>query len=277
MLNLRGRLISLEYPLIMGVLNVTPDSFYDGGRYNSLSAAIDQTKKLLDEGADIIDIGAQSTRPYAKKLTANEEIERLKQILPELIKKFPDAFFSIDTYYGKVAAYAADRGVAMINDVSGGEWDEEMLPIVAKLKLPYVVTHSKGTPKDMQIQPEYDDVVHEVAYYFSNKILELHELGLNDIILDPGFGFGKTIDHNFQLINELEHFKIFQKPILVGISRKSFIYKILEKTPDDVLCSTMALHLKCLEKGASIIRTHDVAETKQVVQIFNKMKQVVSC
>ena len=257
----------------MGILNLTPDSFHDGGRYNNVEDAIEQTGKMLEHGAKIIDVGAASSRPGAKEISEQEELERLIPILTKLVQEFPDSVFSIDTYRSNVAQAAIESGASIINDISGGMWDKNLLTVVAEFQVPYVLMHIVGKPKDMQKNPEYKNVTTDVAYYFSEKIAHLKELGIHDIILDPGFGFGKTVQHNYELLNHLDHFRMFELPILAGISRKSMIYKHLKIEPDDSLNGTTAIHMVALERGAKILRVHDVKEAKECIDLYEKVHQ----
>ena len=270
-LNCKGNLINIENPLIMGILNITPDSFFDGGKYNSATAYLKHTAQMLQDGAAIIDIGAASTRPGAKIIDANEEIEKLIPALKNIRKEFPDCIISIDTYHAKVAEVAIDNGADIINDISGGAFDKDMFTTIARLKVPYVLMHTKDVPETMQNNPEYVDVVKEVIHYFSEKINILRSLGVNDIILDPGFGFAKTVEHNYELLSNLDLFKIFELPILSGISRKSMINKVLNCTPNDALNGTTVLNTVSLLKGASILRVHDVKEAMEVVKLVEKL------
>lgn len=252
----------------MGILNLTPDSFSDGGKFNNEYSALKQTEKMVNEGAKIIDIGAQSTRPNAQYLTHNEEIERLKNILPNIRKTFPEIYLSLDTFHSEVVYFGYNEGIDIINDISGGQYDNMMFPMVAQTELPYILTHCNPDYKDMHNQIQYDDIILSLNYYFSEKTSELLNLGVKDIILDPGFGFGKTIEEQYKIVDELEHIAFGKQPILIGISRKSFIYKPLNKSPLEINEETQILHLKMLQKGAKIIRTHDVAETKNTIDLF---------
>ncbi len=255
----------------MGILNITPDSFFDGGNYSLVDNALLHAEKMLRDGADIIDIGAQSTRPNATLFTAQEEWKRLENVIPALTKKFPEAIFSIDTFYADVAQKAVDAGVHMINDVSGGTLDENMFATVAKLQVPYVLMHMRGTPKTMQSFTQYTDVTAEVLRELSKKMTELYRLGVNDIIVDPGFGFAKTVTQNFELLRNLPEFNVLEVPVLVGLSRKSMITKTLQITSKDALNGTTALQTMALQNGANILRVHDVAQAKEVVTLYQTM------
>ncbi len=267
-LNAGGRLLDLSEPKVMGILNISPDSFFDGGLYHSEKQIVERVRQMLSEGADIIDIGASSTRPGASTLKAREEIERLAPVLNLIAKEFPQAIISVDTYQAEVAHAAVQMGAHMINDISGGTLDAKMPATVGKLKVPYILMHIKGNPKTMQQNPVYDDVVKEVRLFLSIQIEKLLEQGVNDIVLDPGFGFGKSLEHNYQLLAKLEHFKIFNKPLLVGVSRKSMVNKLLNTNPKTALNGTTALHVLALERGADILRVHDVKEAREAIKIL---------
>ncbi len=271
-LNCAGTLLSLETPLIMGILNVTPDSFYDGGRHQTLDNALRQAEKMLSEGASILDIGGASSRPGAKYVSEEEEIRRTLPVIETIKKEFPDAVLSIDTYQSAVACAAVEAGAGMVNDISGGSLDEHFLATVASLRVPYVLMHLKGEPKTMQQNPHYEDLMLEITDYFIQKIGLLRQYGIVDILLDPGFGFGKTIEHNYQLLQQLHTFDFLELPFLIGLSRKSMIYKLLNRQPEEVLSATSALHLVALQKGVKILRVHDVREAIDVVKIWTKFK-----
>ncbi|MBS9766066.1 MAG: dihydropteroate synthase [Flavobacteriaceae bacterium] len=256
----------------MGILNITPDSFFDGGKYDNLEKIALQVDKMLNEGATFIDVGAYSSRPGAKHISEEEELHRILPIVQFLIKEFPNILLSIDTFRSNIARQCIENGASMINDISCGEMDEKMFQTVADLQVPYIAMHMQGTPQKMQENPTYQNVTQDILYYFSKKIAELHQLGLNDIIVDIGFGFGKTIEHNYQLLNELELFSTLDKPILVGVSRKSMFYKFLETTPQEALNATTVAHTVALQKGASILRVHDVQPAMEAVQIIEKLK-----
>jgi len=267
-INLSGHLMTFERPRIMGILNLTPDSFFDGGKYTQLDSALSRAKQILDEGADIIDIGAYSTRPGAKPIAAAEEIERAVPIIEKIAQEYPQAIISIDTFRADVAEACVLAGAHIINDVSGGTLDSRMFETVAKLKVPYILMHMRGTPQTMQAFTQYDDVVNEVAYFLGERIAQLRELGVKDIILDPGYGFAKTIDQNYDLLLRVNELHYFGLPILGGISRKSMIYKKLQSTADQVLSGTTALNTLLLERGVQLLRVHDVKEAKQLVDLF---------
>jgi len=270
-INCNGRLIDLSEPKIMGILNTTPNSFYDGGSNHSMDLIFQKLEKHLNDGADIIDIGGYSTKPGAEEVSEEEEIARTVPVIKQILNKYPDVLISIDTFRGNVARAAIRAGAVIINDVSGFELDENMLQTVADLKVPYILMHMQGTPQTMQNNPTYDDITLEVNEYFSEKIAKLRALGVNDIILDPGFGFAKTIEHNYELFNNLDVIGFGEYPVLVGISRKSMIYKFFGTNPKDALNGTTALNMVALQKGAKILRVHDVKEAKETFQLFNAL------
>ncbi|MFO8055652.1 MAG: dihydropteroate synthase [Bacteroidales bacterium] len=270
-LNFYGKLFSIEIPWVMGIINITPDSFFDGGRYQEKTAMLKQAEKMLSEGADILDIGAMSSRPGAKIIAAEEEKQRLLPALQSLRKTFPKAILSVDTFRSEIAREAVDNGAGMINDISGGTMDELMFRTVAELNVPYVLMHMQGTPQNMQKNPQYNDVTLEVGAFFAHQLQKLKLLGVKDVILDPGLGFGKTPDHNFRLLKELHHFKIFELPLLLGLSRKSMLKKLLGTSPQNALNGTTALNVIALERGAAILRVHDVKEAKQAVHVVEKL------
>ena len=274
-INCSGKLLDLSEAKIAGILNVTPDSFYDGGRYTSEDKIIKRAEQLIEEGSDIIDIGAFSSRPDAKLISSEEEKKRLVPALTVIRKRFPELIISVDTYRSEIADFVVRNfETDIINDISGGNFDDKMFETIAKLQVPYIVMHIKGTPETMQKNPVYNDVVKDLLKYFSEKIESAKKIGINDIIIDPGFGFGKTINHNYQLLNKLEIFKITERPVMVGLSRKSMIYKLLNSKPEDVLPGTLALNMIALQKGANILRVHDVKETKQVIEVYKKLISV---
>lgn len=272
-INVNGRLMDLSEPQVMGILNVTPDSFYAGSHGVTEGYIIDRIHQIMNEGASIIDIGACSTRPGADQVSAEEEMSRMRMGLELIRKHRPDAIVSVDTYRADVAKMCVEEyGAAIINDISAGQMDKDMFTTIARLGIPYIIMHMKGTPKDMQVNPEYDHFLKEVFYYFSEKVQRLRDLGVKDIIIDPGFGFGKTLEHNYELMNHLEEFSLFELPLLVGVSRKSMIYKLLGTTPEEALNGTTALNTVALLKGAHILRVHDVREAVETVRIIGKMK-----
>ncbi len=267
-INARGQLITFEKPLIMGILNVTPDSFFDGGRHNDLDHALRKAEELIQEGVDIIDIGAYSSRPGASPVSSEEEINRAIPVIRELTKRHPNLILSIDTFRADVAEACVEAGVHIINDISGGTLDEHMFAIVARLQVPYILMHMRGTPETMQTLTNYDDVAVDVATALGEKISALRALGVKDIILDPGFGFAKTIEQNYELLHRVDELHYFGLPILGGISRKSMVYKKLGITADEALTGTIALNTLLLAKGVQMLRVHDVKEAKQLVELL---------
>lgn len=268
-INCKGNLVDLSIPKVMGILNVTPDSFYDGGKLASDGLILNQVEKMLADGATFIDIGGQSTRPNAQFLTATEELQRVLPIVELILKKFPEVYLSIDTFYSEVAAACIASGAAMINDISAGSLDEKMFEVIAKNQVPYVMMHMRGTPQTMQQMTDYDDLVKEILFYFSQKIVKARSYGINDLIIDPGFGFAKTVQQNFELLSKLELLQITDLPLLVGVSRKSMIYKTLDCFPQEALNGTTVLNTIALTKGAVILRVHDVKEAVECVRLFN--------
>jgi len=269
-LNCRGKLLPLEAPLVMGILNVTPDSFYAGSRLPSVEAVLQQAEAMLTDGADILDLGGYSSRPGATDIPVQEELDRVVPAVEAIIKKFPEAVVSVDTFRADVAAAAVSAGAAMVNDISGGNLDHEMFETVAKLQVPYILMHMRGTPQTMTTLAKYEDLVVEVVDELQGAVARLKQLGVKDIILDPGFGFAKTVEHNFELLRRLEALHIFELPILAGLSRKSMVYKTLGVAQADALTGTIALNMVALMKGAAILRVHDVKETKQTVELYKK-------
>ncbi len=269
----KGRLLSIERPLVMGILNLTPDSFYDGGKYQALSQALGQAQKMLDEGADILDVGGMSSRPGARLITTEEECARVLPVIDALHREFPRAIISIDTIYAATARKAIETGAHIINDISAGRLDAQMFPTAADLQVPYILMHMQGLPHNMQKQPSYEHVVREVFDFFVEKVGRLRQLGLHDIILDPGFGFGKTVEHNYSLLRQLSAFKVFDLPLLVGISRKSMINKVLNTKPAEALNGTTAAHVLALEQGANILRVHDVAPAREAIAIWEAFRK----
>jgi len=271
-INVSNTLIDLSDPLIMGVINLTPDSFFDGGRYSLIDNAIEQARKLLVEGADMLDVGAYSSRPGASYVTEQEEIDRLIPFVERCKWEFPDAIISIDTFRSEVAKAAISNGAHLINDISGGSLDDAMFEMIGRLQVPYILMHMRGTPETMQSLTNYEDLMSEICIYFAEKIGLLRSYGVKDIILDPGPGFAKNLDQNFELINRFSEFKIFGLPLLGAISRKSMIYKSLGVSAQDALNGTTALNTVLLLKGANILRVHDVKEAKEVVLLIKKLK-----
>ena len=274
-LNVNGRLLDLSTPQVMGILNVTPDSFYAGSRSRTEAEIAARACQILDEGASIIDISAYSSRPNAEHISPEEEMQRLRTGLEILNRNHPDAIISVDTFRAEVARQCVEEyGVAIINDISAGEMDEQMFPTVARLNVPYIMMHMQGTPQNMQKEPHYENLLKEVFMYFARKVRQLRDLGMKDIILDPGFGFGKTLEHNYELMAHLEEFGIFELPLLVGVSRKSMIYRLFGATPQEALNGTTVLDTVALMKGADILRVHDVREAVEAVRLIEKLKSV---
>lgn len=272
-MNVKGRLLDLSTPQVMGILNVTPDSFYSDSRMQTEKDIADRAQQIIDEGASIIDIGAYSSRSNAEHISAEEEMNRLRTGLEILNRNHPDVVISVDTFRAEVAEQCVkEYGVAMINDISAGEMDNRMFATVAELGVPYIMMHMQGTPQNMQNEPHYDNLMKEVFLYFATKVQQLRDLGVKDIILDPGFGFGKTLEHNYELMAHLDEFSVFELPLLVGVSRKSMIYKLLGGTPQDSLNGTTVLDTVALMKGAHILRVHDVREAVEAVRMTEKIK-----
>lgn len=269
-INCKGKLITFETPKVMGILNITPNSFFDGGWHHSLEKIEQQTEKMLLEGAAIIDIGAYSTQPNAPFVSEEEELERMVPVVKHLVKKFPNAVFSIDTFRAEVAKQTLDLGAAMINDVSAGNLDDQMMPVVGSFKVPYIMMHMKGTPQSMQQFTDYDDVMHEMIYYFSDKMAQAQAHGIVDVIVDPGFGFSKTLDQNYEVLNKLDLLQNLNVPVLSALSRKSMIYKFFETTPQEALNGTTVLNTISLIKGANLLRVHDVKEAVECVKLYTK-------
>ena len=273
-INVNGSLLDLSGPCVMGILNITPDSFYAGSRMQTEAAIAARAQQILDEGAGIIDIGAYSSRSNAENVSPREEMERLRMGLEILRKTHPGAVISVDTFRADVARMCVEEyGVAIINDIAAGEMDGDMFRTVVELNVPYIMMHMQGTPQNMQQHPHYDNLLKEVFLYFAQKVQQLRDLGMKDIILDPGFGFGKTVEHNYELLAHLEEFRVFELPLLVGISRKSMIYRLLGNTPQDALNGTTVLDTICLLKGADILRVHDVREAVETVKIVEAMRK----
>ncbi len=266
-INCKGELVEFDRPKVMGIINLTPDSFYDGSKYNSDELYLNQVEKHLKEGADFIDIGAVSSRPGADILDFDEEQKRLFPSLEKIVDRFPKALLSIDTFRSDVARGGIERGGAMINDIAAGSLDDQMFATVAELQVPYIMMHMRGTPENMQNNMHYNHLIDEIVSYFSDKLNKLHLLGVNDIILDPGFGFGKDIIDNYEMLKKLAIFDLFNKPVLIGVSRKSMFHKHFNITADDALNATSAAHMVALRNGAKILRVHDVKEAVQCIEI----------
>ncbi len=267
-LNIRGKIIDLSTPKVMGILNVTPDSFYAGSRHTDDPSISRQVEKMMLEGADFIDVGGYSTRPGAEEITVDEELKRVLPAIKIIVKNFPNAIISVDTFRSAVAKQVIESGAAMINDVAGGELDSTMAKTVASLKVPYIVMHMRGTPQTMAQQNDYQNLVKEVVDYFHQKISNLQQLGVADIFVDPGFGFAKTATQSFELLHALDHLQILSKPIVAGLSRKSMIWRTLKTDPENALNGTTALNTIALLKGTSILRVHDVREAKEVIALL---------
>lgn len=273
-INLNGMLMDLSTPRVMGILNLTPDSFFGGSRMQTAEQVVGRIEQMRNEGADMVDVGACSTRPGASQPSLQEEMERLRKGLSLVREVWPEAVLSVDTYRSQVARMCVEEfGVAIVNDISAGQMDGEMFPTIAQLGVPYVMTHMQGTPETMQQHPHYQHILKEVCLFFAKRIDALRKLGAKDIILDPGFGFGKTLEHNYQLLANLHELNLFDLPLLVGVSRKSMVYKLLETTPDEALNGTTSLHTIALLKGANILRVHDVKEARQAVTIVGKLEE----
>ena len=272
-INCNGNLLNLESPKVMGILNITPDSFYDGGNYNNISDVLKRVEEMLVEGATIIDVGAYSSRPRAKHISENEESQRIIPVIKQIVKTFPKAILSVDTFRSAIAKNCILEGACIINDISAGNLDKNMFQVVAQLQVPYIMMHMQGIPQNMQNKPVYEDVVKEVFIYFSKKINEMHGLGVNDIVIDLGFGFGKTLKNNYDLLKNMTYFKNLEKPILAGLSRKSMLFKPLEISQDNALNATTAANTVALLNGASILRVHDVKEAIEAVKIVNLLEE----
>ena len=270
-INCKGNLIDLTTPKVMGILNVTPNSFYDGGKYKTETEILYQAEVMLDEGATFIDVGAYSSKPNAEFVSETEELERIVPVINLLLKHFPEAIVSIDTFRSEVAKAAIENGAALINDIAAGNLDERMMETIAHYKVPYVMMHMRGNPQTMQTLTQYDNVVKEMILYFSEKVAKARSFGINDLILDPGFGFAKTTEQNYEILQKLELFQILELPILAGVSRKSMIYKLLNTNAQEALNGTTVLNTIALTKGAVILRVHDVKEAMECVTLFNKL------
>jgi dihydropteroate synthase len=270
-INCKGELIDLSTPKVMGILNVTPNSFFDGGKYKNESELLSRAEKMLNDGATFIDIGAYSSKPNAEFVSEEEEISRIIPMVDLILKKFPETLLSIDTFRSEVAKVCVENGAAIINDISAGNLDDKMLETIAKYNVPYIMMHMRGNPQTMQTLTNYDDIVKEMLFYFSEKINKARSLGINDLIVDPGFGFAKTIEQNYEVLQNLELFQMLELPLLVGFSRKSMIYKPLYSNPEEALNGTTVLNTIALTKGAKILRVHDVKEAMECVTLFNKI------
>lgn len=266
-INCKGQLVNFSQPKVMGILNITPDSFYDGGKNNSHQKALEQAKTMLDQGATFLDIGGYSSRPNAKEVSLAEEIDRVIPVIERLVGEFPEAYISIDTFRSQVAREAVKAGACIVNDISAGDLDSDMLSTVGKLGVPYIMMHMRGTPQTMQTKTDYTDLISQVLQYFSKKIKNAYQAGINDLIVDPGFGFAKTTAQNFELLAQLSSFELLELPVLAGLSRKSMIYKTLETTAQEALNGTTALNMVALQQGAAILRVHDVKEAVECIKL----------
>lgn len=271
-INCNEKLIDLTAPKVMGILNVTPDSFFDGGRYKDESDILKQTEKMLKEGATFIDVGAYSSRPGAKHISETEELQRIVPVVMLLVKNFPDIIISVDSFRSRVVEDSINAGAALINDISGGKMDEQMFRTIAKLQVPYIMMHMQGTPQNMQSSPIYKDIITEVISFFTAQLFKLRELKVNDVIIDVGFGFGKTTAHNYELLNKLSLFKNLELPILTGVSRKSMLYKLLDISPQNALNATTVANTVALLNGTNILRVHDVKEAVEAVKIVSQLR-----
>jgi dihydropteroate synthase len=271
-LNLGGSIMDLSRPRVMGIINATPDSFYDGSRVPEPAQAIEKAREMIEQGVDILDVGAVSTRPGSQEISETEELERLSPVLEALREAFPDFPVSVDTWRASVARTVKERfEIQLINDISAGTLDPDMFPTMAQLGIPYIIMHMQGTPPNMQDDPAYENVVDEVLQFFAERVYKLRKLGVNDIVIDPGFGFGKTLEQNYMLLGQFDSFKILELPLMAGISRKSMIYKLLESEPDDALNGSTAAHMAVLLKGARLLRVHDVKAAVETVKIFQQI------
>ena len=272
-INLSGRIIDLAQPVVMGIINVTPDSFFDGGKYKTEKKVLKRAEEILAQGGSIIDIGAVSTQPGKEGISTKEEIDRLLPAVKAIKKEFPEAAVSIDTYRSWVALkIIEDCGPCIVNDVTGGNFDDHMFETIGKLGVPYILMHMLGTPLKMQENPEYEDIIRDISLFFTERVKQLTKAGVKDVIIDPGFGFGKTVDQNYELLNRLDSFKVFQLPLLVGVSRKSMIYKLLATNPEEALNGTSVINTLALMGGADILRVHDVREAVEAVRILNTIR-----
>lgn len=271
-INCKGKLVDLNRPKVMGILNLTPDSFYDGGIYKDEKSILQQVEKMLSEGATFLDVGAYSSRPDADHISEEEELSRLLPVIEVLLKEFPEVFLSIDTFRSKIAQRSLEAGAAIINDISAGKLDDNMFGIIAKFKAPYIMMHLRGNPKTMQKQTDYKELINEIRHYFSERTATARALGIYDIIIDPGFGFSKTKEQNFELLQNFNLFQTIGPPLLAGLSRKSMIYETLNGNADSALNGTTALNMLALDKGAKILRVHDVKEAAECVKLHEELQ-----
>ena len=270
-INCKGQLIDLTTPKVMGILNVTPNSFYDGGMYKSSSEMLTKVGKMLSDGATFIDVGAYSSKPSAEYVSEEEELQRIIPIINLILEYYPEALLSVDTFRSEVAKVCIQNGAAMINDISAGNLDDKMLETIAKYNVPYIMMHMRGTPETMQKMTSYEDIVKEILFYFSEKVANARSFGINDLIIDPGFGFAKTLDQNYEVLQKMELFENLELPLLAGFSRKSMIYKTLQSSAEEALNGTTVLNTVALTKGAKILRVHDVKEAMECITLFNKI------
>ena len=270
-INCKGELITFDKPKVMGIINITPDSFYEGSRHREMNDILKQVDKMMDQGADLIDIGGYSSRPGADDIPLQEELDRVIPVIRNVADKFPQVRISVDTFRSEVARQALDNGAAMINDISAGLLDNAMMDVVSKYQVPYVMMHMKGTPQTMRSLNQYDDLITEIIHYFSERIRRANELGINDLIIDPGFGFAKNIDQNFELLKRLSHLEHLELPLLIGVSRKSMVHKTLGIKPEEALNGTTALNMLALDRGASILRVHDVKEAVECCKLYDRI------
>ncbi len=271
-LNLDGKIMNLSTPRVMGIINATPDSFYGGSRVSEPALALEKAREMINQGADILDVGAVSSRPGSQEISETEELERLSPVLEAIREAFPDFPVSVDTCRAGVARTVRERfGIQLINDISAGSFDPDMFPTMAKLEIPYIIMHMQGTPANMQDDPAYENLVDDLLQFFAERVYKLRKLGLNDIVIDPGFGFGKTLEQNYKLLGQLDSFRMLELPLMAGISRKSMIYKLLDSEPDDALNGTTAAHMALLLKGARLLRVHDVQAAVETVKIFQQI------
>lgn len=270
-INCKGKLIDLSTPKVMGILNVTPNSFYDGGKHIDEKSILLQVEKMLLEGATFIDIGGYSSKPNAEFVSEEEELQRILPIVQKVLNEFPETIISIDTFRSKVAKETVESGAAIINDISAGNLDDALLQTIANLQVPYIMMHMRGTPQTMQKMTHYENIIKEIIFYFSERVAKARSLGINDLIIDPGFGFAKTLEQNFEVLNKLELFQMLELPLLAGVSRKSMIYKTLDTTAEFALNGTTSLNTISMMKGAKILRVHDVKEAVECVKLFNQL------
>ena len=270
-INCKGQLIDLTTPKVMGILNVTPNSFYDGGIYKSSSEMLTKVCKMLSDGATFIDVGAYSSKPSAEYVSEEEELQRIIPVINLILEYYPETLLSVDTFRSEVAKVCIENGAAMINDISAGNLDDKMLETIANYNVPYIMMHMRGTPETMQKMTSYEDIVKEILFYFSEKVAKARSFGINDLIVDPGFGFAKTLDQNYEVLQKMELFEILELPLLAGFSRKSMIYKTLQSSAEDALNGTTVLNTVALTKGAKILRVHDVKEAMECITLFNKI------